>query len=124
MTVVLCDLDGLKQINDSFGHEEGDIAICTIANALRKVCSENAVCTRFGGDEMLAVFPYEEADIRERFNARLDSFNSTSGKPYKVSGSIGMIHTEIGEHPTFKELVKRTDGLMYEEKRRRKAGLI
>ncbi|MGN1340066.1 MAG: diguanylate cyclase domain-containing protein [Oscillospiraceae bacterium] len=123
LAVVLCDLDGLKHINDSFGHEEGDVAIRTAAQTLKKVCPEGAVCTRFGGDEMLAVFPAEEkySDLRERFNKALDEFNSTSGKPYKVAGSMGMIITESGERPSFEELVKRTDQLMYEDKRLRKA---
>lgn len=124
MSVVLCDLDGLKYINDNFGHKEGDVAIHTAAQALKNICPENAVCTRFGGDEMLAVFPYEDIDIRERFNAELANFNGSSGKPYKVAGSIGIIRTESGERPTLEELIKRTDSPMYEEKRRRKAQRI
>lgn len=121
LTAVLCDLDGLKQINDNFGHEEGDVAIRIAAQTLRKVCPECAVCTRFGGDEMFAVFPSEEIDVRERFNAELDVFNKNSGKQYEVSGSIGVITIASVERPTFEELLKKTDELMYAEKRRRKA---
>ncbi len=121
LTAVLCDLDGLKQINDNYGHEEGDIAIRTAAQTLKKVCPDGAICTRFGGDEMLAVFPSEELDIRGSFDRELDNFNKVSGKPYEVAGSMGIITTEIGERPSFEELLKRTDDLMYTEKRRRKA---
>ncbi|MBQ8194853.1 MAG: GGDEF domain-containing protein [Oscillospiraceae bacterium] len=121
LTAVLLDLDGLKQINDTFGHEEGDHAIRTAAAALRSVCPESAVCTRFGGDEMLAVFPACGYDVRESFDKELDRINSASDKPYSVMGSLGVLTLAVGEHPAFEEIVKRTDLLMYEEKRRRKA---
>lgn len=121
LTVVLCDLDGLKEINDCFGHEEGDIAIRTVAGALRSACPENAVCTRFGGDEMLAVFPTCDYDIRERFDCILDEFNHTAEKPYTVAGSVGVLHLKENEHPCFEELIRRTDSLMYEQKRLHKA---
>lgn len=121
LTVALLDLDGLKYINDNFGHEEGDFAIRAAAEALKYSCPDNAVCTRFGGDEMLAVFPECDYDIRERLNSRLDDINSTSGKPYKVLGSMGILELPSGDHPNMEDLIRRTDKLMYEEKRRRKS---
>lgn len=123
LAVIMCDLDGLKYINDTFGHEEGDNAIHTAAAALKNVCPKDAVCTRFGGDEMLAVYPYGEksGDIRSIFCGYLDRYNDSSGKPYKVAASMGIYVTEKGERPSFEELVKKSDGLMYEEKKRRKA---
>lgn len=123
LEVVMCDLDGLKYINDTFGHEEGDNAIHTAAAALKNVCPKDAVCTRFGGDEMLAVYPYGEksGDIRAIFCGYLDRYNDSSGKPYKVAASMGIYVTEKGERLSFEELVKKSDGLMYEEKKRRKA---
>ena len=122
LEVVMCDLDGLKYINDTFGHEEGDNAIHTAAVALKEVCPANAICTRFGGDEMMAVFPYEAngMDVRTLFCEYLDGYNSKSGKPYSVAASIGIYITANGEKPDFEELVKKSDGLMYEEKKRRK----
>lgn len=123
LEVVMCDLDGLKYINDTFGHEEGDNAIHTAAVALKNVCPMDAVCTRFGGDEMLAVYPYKEksGDIRAIFCGYLDRYNNGSGKPYKVAASMGIYVTGKGERLSFEELVKKSDGLMYEEKKRRKA---
>ena len=59
ITIVLADLDGLKKINDNYGHGEGDHAIHTVAQALKNACPKNAVCARFGGDEMLAIFDEE-----------------------------------------------------------------
>lgn len=122
LEVIMCDLDGLKYINDTFGHEEGDNAIQTAAAALKSVCPKDAVCTRFGGDEMLAVYPYGEksGDVREIFCGCLNKYNNESGKPYKVAASIGIYVTGKGERLSFEELVKKSDGLMYEEKKRRK----
>lgn len=123
LEIVMYDLDGLKYINDTFGHEEGDNAIYIAATALKNVCPKDAVCTRFGGDEMLAVYPYGEksGDIRAIFCGYLDRYNNRSGKPYKVAASMGIYVTGKGERPNFEELVKKSDVLMYEEKKRRKA---
>ncbi|MDE7294111.1 MAG: GGDEF domain-containing protein [Oscillospiraceae bacterium] len=123
LAVIMCDLDGLKYINDTFGHEEGDNAIHTAASALKNVCPESAICTRFGGDEMIAVFPYNEdgTDVRTLICEYLDRYNESSGKPYSVAASIGIYITASGEKPDFEELVKKSDALMYEEKKRRKA---
>ncbi len=122
LAVIMCDLDGLKYINDTFGHEEGDNAIHTAAAALKEVCPANAICTRFGGDEMMAVFPYKSngTDIRALFCKYLEEYNAKSGKSYSVAASIGIYITANGEKPDFEELVKKSDSLMYEEKKRRK----
>lgn len=122
LAVIMCDLDGLKYINDTFGHEEGDNAIHTAAAALKNVCPADAICTRFGGDEMMAVFPYREdgSDVRAMLCEYLDGYNAGSGKPYSVAASIGIYITANGEKPDFEELVKKSDVLMYEEKKRRK----
>lgn len=123
LAVIMCDLDGLKYINDNFGHEEGDNAIHTAACALKNVCPQNAICTRFGGDEMMAVYPYREnsIDVRSLFCKYLDEYNAKSGKPYTVAASMGIYITPKGEQPNFEELVKKSDSLMYDEKKRRKA---
>lgn len=123
LAVIMCDLDGLKYINDTFGHEEGDNAIHTAAIALKEVCPANAICTRFGGDEMMAVFPYEAngMDVRTLLCEYLDDYNAKSGKPYNVAASIGIYITANNEKPDFEELVKKSDVLMYEEKKRRKS---
>ena len=123
LAVIMCDLDGLKYINDNFGHEEGDNAIHKTACALKACCPPNAVCTRFGGDEMMAVYPVgeNERDVRALFCEYLDKYNAVSGKPYTVAASMGIYIASEGEKPGFEELVKKSDSLMYDEKKRRKA---
>ena len=122
MTIIMADLDGLKYINDNFGHDEGDAAIKTAADALMYACPPNSLCTRFGGDEMLAVCfgKYDKDKLTAAVNSFLDNFNRGSGKPYKVSVSIGVNYADSGMELSFEELVRKSDMLMYDEKKKRK----
>ncbi len=122
VTVVLADLDGLKFINDRYGHGEGDLAISTIAAALRHACPPQALCVRFGGDEMLAVIAgsCDEDSIRSRLNSFLEARNSEFGKPYEISASVGIYTSENPGELDFEELIRTSDKLMYEEKQMKK----
>ncbi len=123
--IVSADLDGLKGINDNYGHAEGDNAIKTVADALRYAAESNEICARFGGDEFVVagIISGSEEEYSERFkkkfNEYLDRYNSSSDKPYKVNASIGLICHRL-ESSTVDELIKLSDDLMYEEKAARK----
>lgn len=123
MTLVLADLDGLKNINDNYGHDDGDFAICSVADALRNACPPDALCIRWGGDEMVAVIPENipEEKLKGDFCEYLDRLNSTSGKEYHISASVGVKTFTISESSDFEEMVRATDQLMYTEKKRKKA---
>ncbi len=122
VTVVLADLDGLKFINDCYGHGEGDVAISTVAAALRHACPPQALCVRFGGDEMLAVIAgsCNEADIRNKLNNFIAARNAEYGKPYEISASVGIYASQNPGELDFEELIKTSDKLMYEEKQLKK----
>lgn len=122
LTVILADLDGLKQINDKYGHGDGDIAIRTIADALKKSCPSDTLCVRFGGDEMLAVIPrlVNEADIRGKIQTYLEHMNALLDKPYTIATSLGVYVTEFSPDINFEDLVKESDKLMYIDKMNRK----
>ncbi|HBB42067.1 MAG TPA: hypothetical protein DCZ74_00960 [Treponema sp.] len=118
VTVVLSDLDRLKQINDLYGHSAGDKAIQESARAFKLACPEDALCVRFGGDELLAVI---EGDVdtdalKKKIADYLDSYNEISGKPYKVKSSIGVFKTTGADDIGFETLVRRADESMYKEK--------
>lgn len=122
ITTILVDLDGLKNINDKYGHIEGDNAIRTAALAFRREFDESAMGVRFGGDEMLAVFD-GECDcekIKASIETYLDAYNLTSQKPYKVNVSVGYWVGDALEKIDFDELLKTTDKLMYLDKARKK----
>lgn len=121
-SVMLVDLDGLKYINDNFGHGEGDVAIQAVALALKHVCPQGALCGRLGGDEMLSVFEgvSDEKEIRKSIDTYLEEYNNVSGKPYKVAASIGVYTAEYSEMDDFAEVFKKADQLMYIDKNNRK----
>lgn len=122
LTVILADLDGLKQINDKYGHGDGDIAIRTIADALKKSCPSDSLCVRFGGDEMLAVIPrlVNEADIRGKIQTYLEHMNALLDKPYTIATSLGVYVTKFSSNINFEDLVRESDKLMYIDKMERK----
>lgn len=121
ISVVLSDLDGLKPINDTYGHDEGDNAISTAAAVLKYACPENALCVRIGGDEMLAVYEgCEDGSVKQRIIEQLAVYNGCSGKPYEVSASVGIYISPPGESRDFEELLKKSDELMYMDKSKKK----
>lgn len=123
LTVVLADLDGLKGINDNFGHDDGDFAICSVANALKTCCPEDALCIRWGGDEMVAVIPgdYSSGTIYDDIHTFIKDLNQSSGKEYVISASVGVMTFDVDRSTAFEDMVRATDQLMYREKNRKKA---
>lgn len=114
------DLDGLKYINDTYGHVEGDNAIRITADAINAADPSNKVCARFGGDEFFCIAPVvSKEDIGEKFRNEvqeyLRTYNSSAGKPYNVSASVGVVYSSA-EKFTVDSLVKMSDKCMYEEK--------
>ena len=123
VTVIMSDMDGLKYINDNFGHIEGDSAIVTVANALSNSLPEESIPSRIGGDELFAVIfgVVDPKEIIKRINSFLDMYNATSGKPYKVSTSCGFISTTLTDDFDISQALKQADEIMYAEKKRKKA---
>ena len=123
LTVLLSDLDGLKTINDRFGHAAGDHAIHTVAAALLSACPPDALSVRFGGDEMVAVIPGEcdGNTIRQQILDYLAAYNAGSDLPYRIDSSIGVTHTTLTSDTDFEALLKRADASMYTIKQQKKA---
>ena len=122
LTVVMSDLDGLKQINDRFGHAAGDHAISTVATALQMSCPHDALCVRFGGDEMVALIPGEcdTAGLAENITRFLADYNASSMLPYQISTSLGISHTVLEKDTDFETLIREADQQMYAIKQERK----
>ncbi len=123
---ILCaDVDGLKPINDTYGHEGGDNAIIAAANALKKSLPEGAVCARTGGDEFCAAFLTADKDEAERcvkaVDEYLEEYNRLSGLPYKVGCSCGYTTVSCGNVVTMEDMIKAADKNMYSVKLKRKA---
>ena len=119
VSVIMSDLDGLKTINDTYGHAEGDIAIATAANALLQACPENAISVRFGGDELFSVIVGEcnPEEIISKIEKYLKNYNNSSGKEYSVITSCGAHTTSFDSNFDIKKAMIHADKEMYEVKK-------
>jgi diguanylate cyclase (GGDEF)-like protein len=123
LLISFVDMDGLKYINDNYGHSEGDFALKTLATIISESCDEGMICARFGGDEFIVIgLNAEEEDIEKVESAiktRVEQTNKTTGKPYKVECSIGTLVTRIADDMTLFKLITKADEEMYKEKKRK-----
>ncbi|MCH5267965.1 MAG: GGDEF domain-containing protein [Lachnospiraceae bacterium] len=114
------DLNGLKVINDTYGHADGDIAISTLGEALKSVGGEEDWCARFGGDEFVVAGAVTEElsgeALVKKIREYLCEFNAASGKPYQVDASIGLVTLVPDGNISVDEILKEADMRMYEEK--------
>ena len=118
--LLYADLDGLKMINDQFGHSEGDYAIASTAKILNKTFRNSDIISRLGGDEFTVIISSasnkDEKDIRNRIQRYCDLHNELSKKPYKLSISLGFAYF-CPENPcSFEDLMKAADKALYEDK--------
>jgi diguanylate cyclase (GGDEF)-like protein len=116
------DIDGMKQINDSFGHGEGDLTLKRAAKALKMTFRESDVIARLGGDEF-AVLAIEASDnsesaIRARLSEDLKAVNAVETR-YSINLSLGAVRINICSNASIGEWMVRADQAMYEQKRRR-----
>lgn len=122
--LMLADMDGLKQINDAHGHEEGSFAIIEMGKILRKTFRDSDIIARFGGDEFVVLVINALSEVREKITERLErnlvNHNSKSTKPYNLSFSYGLIPISFDETNSIEEAMKIADEAMYEHKRARK----
>jgi len=122
-TVVFADVDYLKTINDSFGHEEGDVALGQAARILVTVFRNSDLVARLGGDEFSALAVGTAVDfprtVRRRLDEALSEYNRQSGKSYQLSISIGSVAFKSSPGMGLEELLHRADEALYEEKRRK-----
>ena len=122
MTVIMADIDDLKIINDSYGHETGDKAIAAVASALKEASPDDALCMRFGGDEMLIIIPgkCDAKLIVEKAEKIIDNVNMTSENSYKLSVSCGYCEVNLTGELDYDAIVHLADEKMYSVKRKKK----
>lgn len=120
--VVSLDMDGLKAINDTYGHLEGDCALRDYAGILKKAAGEDGLCCRMGGDEFSILVPTEKEEVvkalLDRIREGVAEYNRTSDKPYQMSGSMG--YAEFRKEEELTSCLRRADINMYADKMARK----
>ena len=120
--VCVLDLNGLKHLNDTYGHHAGDIAIKTISDGLKLSVPEQAKIMRTGGDEFLILSAIDrgfdfEKDMEKTFVKFLTTYNKNSDNPFEVSASYGYVTVDVGEAPIdLDALIEEADQKMYSMK--------
>jgi len=119
-SILFLDLDGFKQVNDSFGHEMGDRVLMEFSKLLRSSLRATDVAIRWGGDEFLVILPdtdeQEAASISRRLSSQIQSCITSLGKP--VTASIGA--SSVSEVNSVQQLVDLADQRTYLAKTRKK----
>ncbi len=119
-TTLLADLDGLKTINDSYGHLVGNNAICLIAEVLKEMMGPDELILRYGGDEFLILSrntdPAFWEGLGEKLNLRLEEEAGKQRLPYSVSVSVGYAVRKEGEAGGLEEQIEKADRGMYGDK--------
>lgn len=128
---IVFDLDGLKHINDNYGHTEGDFAIKTIAGAVADIADEQCeVAVRAGGDEFYLIGISAHAtektliDRVSAYRSLVEQYNLASNKPYEISASVGFSVRQFNSNTDLESVINSADKHMYlckaENKRHRR----
>ena len=117
---LVIDMDGLKRINDEYGHSEGDRAIKALADMIIRCCDSGEIAGRVGGDEFYIVAPdYSEIRLNrfiERMKGYTEEYNMANTLDYKFDFSYGSFLTETDSYGSIEEFLKISDARMYEQK--------
>lgn len=122
LLLIFADLDGLKQINDKFGHEEGDRALTQTAKILQKTFRDSDVVARMGGDEFIALTLEDSGQSAEAITARLQKNlkdRNGRGADYNLSLSIGVARSDPRGTPSLEKLIAHADHMLYQQKQKR-----
>lgn len=122
--LVCGDLDGLKPINDTWGHKEGDLAIRLSAQVMRHAFRSSDVLARLGGDEF-AVLALETGEgfedvVMHRLRTGFETLNVATERPYKVQMSIGVHTFTARSGMNVADVLELADGELYRAKRSRR----
>ena len=123
MLISFIDMDGLKLINDNYGHKEGDFALQRLADVISNCCNMHYICARFGGDEFIILGSgAHDGDVEvleNNFKKQLEHINAIINKPYEISASIGSIMSEVSDDLMLFTLITEADEIMYEKKKKK-----
>ncbi len=122
--IAFIDVDGLKEVNDTYGHGEGDEYLKIIANILVSFSRSSESVVRYGGDEFFILFKNCPLDVAQRILGRmqekLSQMNEEKVKPYHLSFSYGVEEFGAGIEQTPEELLEKVDFKMYQNKAKKK----
>jgi len=120
LLLLFIDLDGMKRINDEFGHNEGDNALISTATILNRSFRSSDIIARLGGDEFTVLvtdLTASQDDAIARLNENLKAYNTTVAAGHELAFSIGVATLEPERMACFEDLLVQADQAMYEQKR-------
>lgn len=123
VSIVIADINGLKFVNDTFGHSQGDKLLKDIAEILRSVSRKEDIVSRIGGDEFTIILPQSDEKVTLTFCNRVknecEEYNRKSIHKPKLGIALGCA-TQSGQYKSIDEALKKADESMYAEKMRMK----
>src|SRR6266545_1631451 len=121
LSLLFVDVDGLKRINDIYGHQEGSDALIATGRILKEALRESDIIARIGGDEFTALAVEAAGDsaatICARLQTSLDDYNANNDRGYRLSFSMGVARFDPNSPCSIEELIANADASMYEHKR-------
>lgn len=125
--IIMIDIDNFKNINDTYGHIEGDKCLIRLAEVLKTCCnslSRRAFICRYGGDEFLIAVDCQEEEVyklRDLINTELEEKNIHDGCKYDFYLSSGVAKYDSVEHTSVKSFIDCADKILYENKKEKKS---
>lgn len=118
--LAVIDLDGMKTINDNFGHDQGDFALKKMEEAIRNVCRKDYISARTGGDEFVilakGITTAEGELCLQKLEDFLEDFNASGEKEYEIHASTGFVCRIPTLEESIETYTKESDGAMYQNK--------
>ena len=125
---VFADMDNLKQVNDMFGHKNGDFAIKSIANILTKSFNSEDIIGRIGGDEFVAFSflddPLRPTQIRQKIAQQSNELDEICGKPYYIDISLGISTFTCSPNLSIEDVLHNADEALYENKKNKRKSVL
>lgn len=122
--VLFSDVDGLKAINDTYGHEAGDALIKEMAACFKENLTNDMLAMRYGGDEFVVFGSYEDESevdyLIDGIHRSMEHRNKTGNHVFKLSASIGITKYNAKDVNELSELIDIADAQMYEQKRKKR----
>jgi diguanylate cyclase (GGDEF)-like protein len=127
LSLVYADLNGLKWINDNFGHDEGSAVLRHTAEILRETFRDSDIIARLGGDEftvlVIETTNHSPEIIASRVQEKLADYNAKRTHSYELSLSVGVVSLDSMSPVPIEELIARADERMYVNKRNQQKSL-
>ena len=123
-SICYIDVNGLKRVNDNFGHFEGDELLVMVCKFIKGVTGDNDILCRLGGDEFIILFPNRKKENVEKIIGKIisniDIENKKKLRSYDISFSYGIVQVDCDNSRSIDEIIQMADANMYEYKKKYK----